>query len=77
MGLHQIYLIYLPEIGNLPKYSRPALQRYLFPLTKSQDQEDEKLEFPLLHPQSNIKLAWNSVFVFMMLYVATILPFRS
>ncbi|CAD8102523.1 unnamed protein product [Paramecium sonneborni] len=64
------------NLYDISTRDRPALQRYLFPLSRSQDQDEEKLEFPIIHPNSFLKQFWNGIFLLMMIYVATILPFR-
>ncbi|CAD8179140.1 unnamed protein product [Paramecium octaurelia] len=64
------------NLYDISTRDRPALQKYLFPLSKSQDQDDDQLEFPIIHPNSIFRQIWNGIFLLMMIYVATILPFR-
>jgi hypothetical protein len=39
--------------------------------------DDEKeLELFLIHPKSSFKTVWNPILIFLLLYTATIMPYR-
>ncbi|KAM3127525.1 hypothetical protein pb186bvf_020367 [Paramecium bursaria] len=63
------------NLFDLSTRDRPALQKYLFPLTKVLI-EEQQIEFPIIHPTSMIRKCWSILFIFIMIYTATILPFR-
>lgn len=38
--------------------------------------DDQEIEFPLIHPNSLLMKIWNPILVILMIYTATIMPFR-
>lgn len=66
------------NLFDLSIRDRQALKRYLFPLLY-QEQDDlfqDLVEFPLIHPNSLVKTVWNPILFFLMVYTATLLPYR-
>jgi hypothetical protein len=69
------------NLFDLSSRDRPALKRYLFPLLYQENDdlgtESLNLDFPLIHPKGVIKTLWNPILFLLMLYTATLLPYRS
>ena len=60
---------------------RPSVKRVLFPLTSlyedhENEEEQRKLPFPLIHPNSQLLNVWNPIYVLLMIYTATVMPYR-
>ncbi|KRX03435.1 hypothetical protein PPERSA_02814 [Pseudocohnilembus persalinus] len=60
---------------------RPTVKKVLFPLTAVTEEEEEQelseaLQFPLIQPNSIVNKIWNPIYMVLMIYTATIMPYR-
>lgn len=69
------------DLFNVAIRDRPTVKKVLFPLsTLNEEQEEqelaENLPFPLIHPENKINKVWNPIYLVLMLYTATVMPYR-
>lgn len=68
------------KLFDLSTRNRQSVKKFLYPMDYVEDdkniQDEEKVNFPILHPKGKIIAIWSPLSIILLIYTATIMPFR-
>lgn len=68
------------KLFDLSTRNRQSVKKFLYPMDYFEEdknnEDEEKVNFPILHPKGTILTIWSPFSIFLLIYTATIMPFR-